>query len=489
VLSPRRIARPGLRLKITLVVAGAMALLFGALGLFVYLRFQQGLDRSLDQGLRSRAEDIRALVMQADSGLRQAGRDSLVKPGERFAQIIAANGTVLDETPSLRSRALLSTAELRTSATTPTLFERKSVPGAPGSSRVFALPVRAQDRQIVVVVGSSLHERDTALANLRTVLLLGGPVALLLASLLGYGVARLALRSVESMRQRAQRISVGEPGQRLPVPSANDELARLAQTLNDMLARNDAVFQRERTFIADASHELRSPLAILKAELDVALVGSCSRAELECAVRSAGEEADRLSQLAEDLLVLAAADQDRLPLRRESIDVAQSLGRLRARFAQRASEAGRVIAGSASDGLRLRADPLRIEQALGNLLDNALVHARREVVLRAERRGQCVELLVADDGPGFPPELRDAAFERFTRADRTRTVGGAGLGLSIVRSIARAHGGDASISDKPGGGALVRLSIPDASVDEHARPRPAATPARARGGTGRATGG
>jgi signal transduction histidine kinase len=461
-VSAHPLARLGLRMKMTLVFAGAMTLLLGGLGMFVYLRFESSLDRSLNQGLRSRADDVRALVTQADSGLRQAGGRSLASPGERFAQIVRANGSVLDATPSLPPSALLSRAELLRSSIRPTLIERTTIPGPAGSSRLLAIPMRAQDQQIVVVVGASLRQRDSALADLRTVLLLGGPVALVLASLLGYAVAALALRSVESMRRRARHISLGDPGRRLPVPPANDELACLARTLNEMLARNEAAFQRERAFVADASHELRSPLAILRAELDVALMGESSREELRHAVASAAEEAHRLSTLAEDLLTLAEADQGQLPIKREPVDVAETLGRLSERFALRARESSATIEMRASPGLQVRADALRLEQALANLLENCLRHGARTVLVEAEHHRDGVELHVCDDGPGFPAALVDVAFERFTRGDPSRTAPGAGLGLSIVRTIARAHGGEAHISNGEGGGAHVWISIPDA---------------------------
>jgi two-component system OmpR family sensor kinase len=469
-VSVRPFARLGLRVRMTLVFAGAMSLLLGALGLFVYIRFEGSLDRSLNQGLRSRAEDVRALVTQADSGLRQNGQSSLASPGERFAQIIRANGSVLDATAGLPARALLDRPQLLRSSAVPTLIARKTIPGPAGSSRLLAIPVRAQDQRMIVVVGASLRQRDSALADLRTVLLLGGPVALALASLLGYAVAALTLRSVESMRRRALRVSLFEPGRRLPVPPSNDELARLARTLNEMLARNEIAFQRERAFVADASHELRSPLAILRAELDVALMGESSREELRRAVASAAEEADRLSTLAEDLLMLAEADQGNLPINVEPVDLHESLRRLRERFAQRAREAGAVIDTQASPGLEVHADPLRLEQALGNLLENALRHGAHHVVLRAEQHGERLELHVSDDGPGFPNAFLEIAFERFSRADPSRTAAGAGLGLSIVRSIARAHGGDAYISNDDGGGAHVWLSIADAPTGSRARP-------------------
>jgi heavy metal sensor kinase len=465
------LSRLGLRLKVTLAFAVAMALLLGALGLFVYLSFQGSLDHSLNQGLRSRAEDVRALVMQADSGLQQAGQTSLATPGERFAQILTSSGRVLDGTSSLPRRAILTPAELNRAVAAPTLVGSAGIPGASGNSRLLAIPVQAQGQRLVVVVGTSLHQRDSALAELRTLLVLGGPVALALACLLGYGVAALALRSVESMRRRALRVSLVDPGQRLPVPPGNDELSRLARTLNEMLARDEAAFARERAFVADASHELRSPLAILRAELDVALMGESSREELRVAVASAAEETDRLSTLAEDLLLLAQADEGTLPIKREPLDLDALLERLRERFAQQAREAGAAIEiAVVPDRLRVGADPRRLEQALANLLDNALRHGAHTVLLRAERRGAQLELHVSDDGPGLPPAFLEIAFERFTRTDGSRTSPGAGLGLSIVRSIARAHGGEAHIANGATGGADLWISIPGAIPDAPASP-------------------
>jgi heavy metal sensor kinase len=485
-MSPGPLARLGLRLKVTLAFALAMALLLGALGMFVYLNFQSSLDHSLNQGLRSRAEDVRALVMQSDSGLRQAGQTSLAAPGERFAQILTVNGKVLDGTASLPHQAILSHAQLLRANAGPTLVSSTRIAGSSETSRLLAIPVQAQDQHMIVVVGTSLHQRDSALAELRTLLVLGGPVALALACLLGYGVAALALRSVESMRRRALRVSIADPGQRLPVPPGNDELARLARTLNEMLARNEVAFARERSFVADASHELRSPLAILRAELDVALMGQSSREELRVAVASAVEETDRLSALAEDLLTLAQADEGNLPIKRELVEVDALFERVGERFAQQAREAGATIETSAPSAMRVGADPRRLEQALANLIDNALRHGARTIHVRAERRGGPVELHVGDDGPGFPAEFLEIAFERFARADRSRTSPGAGLGLSIVRSIARAHGGEAFVANGAPGGAHVWISIPDAPPDSPAaegsspeeRSRPASLSAR-----------
>jgi signal transduction histidine kinase len=444
----------------TIVFAASMALVLAALGVFVYFRFESNLDRSIDQGLRSRADDVRALVIQADSGLRQAGGTSLAAPGERFAEIIGEGGRVLDATRLLPTRALLSPSEQVRARLAPTLLGRRTVAGAAGPSRLLATPVTAQGQRLIVLVGTSLRQRDASLAEIKKVLLIGGPAALLLASLLGYAVAAGSLRSIESMRRRASRLSVLEPGQRLPVPPSEDELARLARTLNDMLARNDVAFERERAFVADASHELRSPLAILRAELDVALVGDSTPRELRDAVSSAAEEAERLSALAEDLLLLARADRGTVAITRAAVDAGDCLRALSARFAHRAA-AGATISTSAPAQLEVLADRRRLEQALGNLLENALDHGARSVHLRARPAGDAlVEFHVTDDGPGFPPEFLPLAFERFARPERSRTGNGAGLGLSIVRAIARAHGGEAHVSNVPGGGAHVCLTLP-----------------------------
>jgi two-component system OmpR family sensor kinase len=468
--------RPSLRLKITAVFTAAMALLLAGLGFFVYSRFQASLDRSLNQGLRSRTNDVRALVMQADSGLAEAGHGSLAGVGAGFAQILMTNGLALDATPGITQRSLLSAADLVRARGRAVLVASRYVQAIHGSARLLASPTEAQGQRLVIVVGTSLRDRAGALSDLRAIMLVGGPLALLVAAILGYGTSALSLRSVEAMRRQARRLTIAQPGQRLPVPAARDELSRLAQTLNTMLARNEAAFQRERRFVADASHELRSPLAILRAELDVALLGESSASELRAALVSAAEETDRLSQLAADLLTTAQADEGKLPIEPARVAIKETFDRIRHRFSQRAVRADRAILANAPDELAVWADPLRLEQALSNLADNALRHGQGDVVLFASRQSDSVELHVADSGPGFPPEFVNIAFERFSRPDDSRTSGGAGLGLSIVQSIAHAHDGDALIANRPDGGADVWLSLPLSRCSRRLdRERPAAS--------------
>jgi two-component system OmpR family sensor kinase len=302
--------------------------------------------------------------------------------------------------------------------------------------------VTPMDKSRVLAVGISLEDTEDALSSLVAQLLIVGPLALLLASVGGYFLAAAALRPVEAMRQEADAVSASEPGRRLTLPPAEDELHRLGETLNSMLARLESALERERRFVADASHELRTPLAMLRAELDLALRRERTPEELDKAVRSAAEETERLSRLAEDLLVLARAEGGELPVRYESVAAADLIAGIAERFRPRADDAGRVIETEAEDGLVLNVDRLRTEQAVGNLVDNALRHGKGRIVVEARRGGDTtIELHVRDAGPGLPPDLASRAFEPFSRADAARTGPGAGLGLSIVDVIARAHGG------------------------------------------------
>jgi signal transduction histidine kinase len=318
-------------------------------------------------------------------------------------------------------------------------------------------------------------DRDEVLATLLALMLVVGPLALLVATYAGYRLAGAALRPVESMRREAAEISSATSGKRLPLPATIDEIHRLGETLNEMLERLDAGLERERRFAADASHELRTPLALLKAELELALRQPRSAAELEEALRSASVETDRLVQLAEDLLLVSRADQGRLPVRFEELDVDELLASAARRFERRAADAGRTIQVTTTDGLVLEGDSARLEQALANLVDNAVRHGAGTVELAARDRGGTVELHVTDEGAGFESAFLPHAFERFSRHDDARGRGGTGLGLAIVDAIARGHSGSAHAANRDGGGADVWLSFPkrlngaDAALGDRAR--------------------
>ena len=450
-----------IRLRVTLAFTVAMAVLLVAIGFFLYLRLESQLDESIDNGLRSRAGEVGALARTTEPGL-DSRRASLIEQDESFAQVLTRDGHVLDSTPQLRGRPVLSSGELEQAMVSPTFSERSGLPGIEAVARLLAAPIETPRGELIVVVGSSLGDRNEALDSLATLLLVGGPAALLLASLVGYGAARAALGPVEAMRRRAAAISAAGLDERLPVPPAKDELQRLGQTLNKMLARIEGTLARERRFVDDASHELRTPLALHKTELELALRHGESEEDLRAAIASGLEEVDRLIQLAEGLLVVARSEEDPHAIEPRRVRVADLFATVGQRFEARAAAAGRSIVIDGGAELSVRGDRLRLEQALTNMVDNALRHGEGEVRIWAAENGQRVELHVGDRGTGFQPEFVPQAFERFSRADTARGPGGSGLGLAIVETIAHAHGGRAGAGNDSSGGADVWIEIPAA---------------------------
>lgn len=452
------LTRLPIRWRLTLAFTVVMALLLAATGLFVHQRLKSNLDHALQQSLAARAVDIAALAQQSESGLKEAKGGARTSRAD-VAQLIDARGRVLDRSAAAPSRPLLSAGSLAGVRGGGTLT--RDLPVGPGRRpvRVRAASVRAQGQTLVIIVGQSLEERDRALSDLARVLMLGGPIALFLASLAGFLLTGAALRPVEAMRRRAAAISAADLEERLPSPRSHDELERLGSTLNEMLSRIQIAVAREREFVSDASHELRSPLAMLRTELELIARDRPRGAALQQAIGSAVEETDRLSRLADDLLLLARADEKALVVTPEVVLVDAALGA--------AAERGRTWADTptitveASGDLRVLAGPGHLAQALDNLLANAARQAAGEVRLSALTRGALVELHVTDDGPGFPAAFLPDAWNRFARADAGRTEDGAGLGLAIVRAIAELYGGRSGAANRPGGeGADVWIALP-----------------------------
>jgi two-component system OmpR family sensor kinase len=444
-----------IRLKLTLLFSGVMAVLLAALSVFLYLHFRSDLDYNIDQSLRARAQEIASLVRGVDIERDHSAYDPLPGRGENFVQILDRQGRVLAAGPGYDKPALLAGSEIAGATQEPLLIQRHQ------QSRLFSMPIN--HGSAIVVAGVSLAERDAALDKLDDALVTGGPLALLLASIAAYGLAAAALRPVESMRRRAATISSSDTTTRLPLPESVDEIHRLGSTLNEMLDRLEDGLVRERAFLANASHELRMPLTVLKAELEVTLRENGDTHQLRLALASAVEETDRIIRLAEDLLVLARVEQGQLPIQRRELSAHELLEALAARSTATVERAGRLLViGAESNGVTVYADLDRLQQAAGNLIDNALRYGQGTITLSARPAGACVELHVTDQGPGFQAEFLPNAFERFSRADPARSRGGAGLGLAIVKTIAQAHQGDAHAGNLPQGGADVWLSLPSA---------------------------
>jgi len=446
-----------IRLRLTLVFALAMAVVLLLAGWLVYARVSNDLANALDEQLRSRAQDVSALVRR--EGSLKSTHGSVIEHGETFAELVSATGSVVDSTNPVGHTPLLSPRDLSHALRGPFFLNRNSVPGLDEPARMLALRVPRGPTQLVLIVGATRANRAETLVSLRNGFLIGGPLALILASLAAYGLAGAALRPIEAMRRRAADISASSLEDRLPVPPSGDEVSRLGETLNEMLARIGDGLARERRFVADASHELRTPLALIKTELELALRRSRTTAELEAAIRGAAEDTERLSRIADDLLLLARAEQGRVSLRREPVDVADVLETVAGRFKSRSESEGRDLSVTSDDDpLVVSADRSLIEQALANMVDNALTHGAGRVTLRAEQRNGSAELHVVDEGEGFPADFLHLAFERFSRAQKT-TADGSGLGLAIVETIAEAHDGRAGAANAPGGGTDVWLSL------------------------------
>lgn len=431
-----------LRLRVTVAFLITSALALAALGAFVVIGMGDALEERLEDSVEAEADRL--------AGLTPDARPEAVAapPGELVVQVLAADGTVAATSPQAVGRLLPA-------GTVSDLVggdDGEDDDGDSGSDpfdagirlrdddetesvRALVLVRRVDDQ--VLVVAAPRDDVDESLAAVRGTLLVGGPVALGVAGLLGYVVAGAGLRPIERMRERAATISDRSAGERLPLPAARDELRRLAETLNAMLDRLDDGLDRQRRFVAEASHELRTPLALMRTEIDLALARPRSEEELRDALRSADEETERLIALADRLLLLAAADAGRLALDREPVDLTALARGVVRRFLPWAGELGRALDVLVDAEVSFDGDAGRLDQALSNLVDNALRHGAGAVTVEVRRRGPGVELVVTDEGPGI---VGPHPFERFAGSAE-----GAGLGLAIMLEIVRAHGGDVTI--------------------------------------------
>jgi signal transduction histidine kinase len=306
-------------------------------------------------------------------------------------------------------------------------------------------------RRLTVVAASPLAEVNRSLEAVRRSLYVALPFVIALVGGVAWFVTGRALRPVEAMRAEVEAITHSTLHRRVPEPASADEVGRLARTMNDMLDRLESAVERQRRFVADASHELRSPVAALRTELEVAL-RSGDEAALRAAVAGALAEEARLEDLLADLLVLASIDEGVAPAAAE-VD-------LRAVAAEEAARARAVPVSTTGAGV-VRGSKTQLRRVVANLVDNAARHARTSVSVAVEGG----RLVVDDDGPGIAPEDRERVFERFTRLDdaRARDHGGAGLGLSLVRAVAAAHGGRAWAESSPAGGARLVVDLPTGS--------------------------
>jgi len=451
-----RSARASMRLRTTAaaVLVVAIALLAGAFTLVALVR------DSLRDGLEASAEQrASALVQQIEtSGLPESPPDDddadedVDEPEDLVWQVKASDGTVLRSSQPL-AEALPS----------------EDADGArlPGADHLYVVAVddaRAGDQEYAVTVAVSMEEVDDSTAALVAPLLFGLPLLLLLVGGTTWVVATRALAPVERIRREVEQITGDRLDRRVPEPRSRDEIHRLAQTMNQMLGRLEGSRERQQQFVADASHELRSPIASIRQTAEVARAHPGALPEGELAEAVLGEAA-RLQRLVEQLLVLTRADEGVVTRAHHDVD----LDDLALAEARRVRRSGLVVNTSGVGAGRVRGDQTSLAQVVRNLVDNASRHADEAMAVTVREAGGHVELVVEDDGPGIPEEQWQRVFERFVRLDeaRARDAGGSGLGLAIVKEIVAVHGGTVEASSSELGGArfVVRLPAPGAVAD------------------------
>ncbi|MGY4101881.1 sensor histidine kinase [Nocardia sp. R16R-3T] len=441
------IRRWPIRIRLTVAFTIMMAVVLAASGYTTVTHMRSFLDTSVTESLEYQLDELRPLAAAADPTLPGPSQDTTI-------QILSSSGQVVATTQEMPGPSVLSTSELDTARRGTLISDHPTAAGLAGPVRIAAASAPG-DR--IVVVAESLADRDAAVTDLSRELAVGFPLVLLAAAIGAYLLAIAALRPVERMRARAAGITHTDPTARLPIPPANDEISRLGTTFNDLLTRLHEALDRERQFVADAGHELRTPLGLLTTELELALRRPRTNAELTDSLRSALDEVERLSRLARAMLAATAGtprDPDApLPALtlRPLLDVV---------VARHGLTAGDITVECPPD-LEIRADAGDLDRILTNLLDNALEHGAPPVHIRADRPDvSTVEVRVRDHGPGMASRFLPQAFERFTRADTARTRGGSGLGLAIVATLALRNHATVTAANHPDGGIEVTLTLP-----------------------------
>lgn len=446
----------GVRVRTSAAATLLVALVLAAASIAFVLLQRHQLESSLTDVARQQAGDVAAQVSQEGSAvdLIAGGGDQSLIQVVAGGSVVAASPTVEGEPPVLELSPAPGTVIVRTSDRLPI--------GEGGTFVVVARGVTSPDGPMVVLAAHSLETVQESTSVVGELLVFGLPLVLLAVGLTSYWLTGRALAPVEAIRRRVSTIDGTHAlAARVPVPAGGDEVARLAQTMNSMLTRLQAGAEAQQRFVGDASHELRSPLATIRAAHEIQALHP-KVTDWPSVSAEVLAELDRVDRLVVDLLLLARSDEHGLNLQVREVDL-DDLVRSEAARLQRAGVPEVVIS---APPVRVLGDPHHLARALRNLADNAGRHARRRAELRLSETPTTALIEVIDDGPGVPAAERERIFERFVRLDqsRARDSGGTGLGLPIARQIARAHGGDLVVGDHDGG-ALFTLSIPRVRPD------------------------
>ncbi|MET0997235.1 MAG: ATP-binding protein [Marmoricola sp.] len=441
-----------LRTTVAAVLVVAIALLAGAFVLVSLVRdsLREGLETTAEQRASSLADEIETTGLPAVPPPEADEED----PDERedlddvVWQVSDSAGTVVRSSEPLSEPLPTDDAD------------DVSLPGAEHGYVVVTEDAQADGQSYVVSVGVSLEDVDDSTAALLPPLRVGLPLLLLLGGGTTWVVATRALAPVERIRREVDQITGDRLDRRVPEPRSRDEIHRLALTMNQMLGRLQDSRDKQQQFVADASHELRSPLSSIRQTAEVARAhpGALPEGELADAVL---EESVRMQRLVEQLLLLTRADEGAVVRAPRDVD----LDDLALAEARRVARSGLQVETAGVGAGRVRGDQTSLAQVVRNLVDNAARHADQAMAITVRETADTVELSVEDDGPGIPEDQRDRVFERFVRLDeaRARDAGGSGLGLAIVKEIVAAHGGTVAVSSAGLGGARFVVRLPAAA--------------------------
>ncbi len=440
-----------------------------ALGGTTLVLLDRSLRANLDTSLQSLAQAIAESVRRPSPlgpGLDEMV-ESMLGPAfaERFFRLLDPRGRPDPRlAPRGRAQLPLSAEALRNAAAGRETYEMMVLPsGLAAPLRILTMPVIAQGQVIdVVQVAASLEPVETARSRFLFILLGLAPLALLVASVGGWFLARRALAPVDAMVDAARRIEAEDLSRRIDTADTQDELGRLGAVLNDMLARLERSFATVSQFSADAAHELRTPLTILKGEIEVALRSSPAAPEYQRVLASCLEEVDRLSALVEDLLFLARSEGGSVRVTQAPVNLAEVVAEVAPALQALADSATVTLAITPSGAAWVRGNTSMLFRVIFNLGENAIKYtpAGGRVAVALHQSGNEVELQVCDTGPGIPAEDLPYIFDRFYRADRARGRGGVGLGLALVRSIVVLHGGTIAAESTPEAGTCMRVVLP-----------------------------
>ncbi|WP_102418798.1 ATP-binding protein [Mycobacterium sp. 4858] len=435
------IRRWPIRIRLTAAFTVVTGLLLFAVASLTAAHTKGSLDTAITESLSTQLANLRPIAADDDPVL--AGGDP-----DTAQQIVGPEGRVLAATSNLGGQNALTPSQLESARRGILVTDQSRLGNLPAPLRLAAGPAPGGR---VVVAAQSLADRDAAVADLRNELAVSFPLLLLATAVGAYLLAAAALRPVERMRTRAAGISAGNADARLPVPPARDEIRDLGTTFNELLQRLQDALERERQFVVDAGHELRTPLSLLTTELELALRRPRSNPELVDALSSALQETTRLSRLARDLLAVADAGRRPDP---PIVDLSTALSAIGERY--RRSLGDRLVIDCPA-GQYIRAHPDDLDRVIGNLIDNAAQHGAPPITIRVRTAADGVEIHVADQGTGFPPGFLPYAFRRFSCADTARTAGGTGLGLAIVDTLTQRNHGTVTAENRVGGGAEITV--------------------------------